>query len=247
MNTAIFIDGDNIKVNRIKFSKLIKKINNDSNIIIKRVYGDWKKIDINFFWNKYISQFGLEEIQISRLAGKNSTDSKIIVDVMECLYTKPFIEKYILLGCDKDYIPLIKKVLEHNKQFDVYGLKSQTSLSIINSASNYNDIDEFIDPNKNKSKVISDMEHKLNEVLEDDDNVDTDDSETSYHDIAYSILSKYTKVDISISELKRKIRDNDERDVFGREFNKLDIFIKTHYPNDFGTKRKNGSFIIYKK
>ena len=148
MATAIFIDGDNIKLNNIKFHKLISKIDENNLVSIKRVYGDWKKVDINMFWDKYVTKYGLEEIQISRLAGKNSTDSKIIVDVMESLFSKPFIEKYILIGCDKDYIPLINKVMENNKSFEVFGLKNQTSLTIINTCSKYYDIDEYIDKHR---------------------------------------------------------------------------------------------------
>ena len=109
MITALFIDGDNINLNNIKFSLLFDKIKNNNDLIIKRVYGDWKIVQMNVFWNKQIIEHGLEEIQISRLAGKNSTDNKIIVDIMEIMFKLPFIDKYILLGCDKDYIPVIRK------------------------------------------------------------------------------------------------------------------------------------------
>jgi len=40
MTTALFIDSDNINLTNIKFSLLFDKIKN--NLIIKRVYGDWK-------------------------------------------------------------------------------------------------------------------------------------------------------------------------------------------------------------
>jgi len=68
---------------------------------------------------------------------------------MEIMFKLPFIDKYILLGCDKDYISVIRKALEHNKIFEVFGLKNQTSLSIINSCSKYYDINEYISTNKN--------------------------------------------------------------------------------------------------
>ena len=51
---------------------------------------------------------------------------------------------------------------------------------------------------------------------------------------------------IAISELKKQIRDDGNRDSFGKEFNKLDIFIKTHYPNEFSIKRRGNSFVITK-
>src|SRR6056300_537408 len=95
--TALFIDGDNIHVNDIKFAALLNKIKCENNLILKRVYGDWKLESMNVFWDKQILDNGLEEIQISRLAGKNSTDSKIIVDMMHCLFYHNHITKYILI------------------------------------------------------------------------------------------------------------------------------------------------------
>tara|TARA_B100000902_G_C27309415_1_gene917463 strand:- start:1163 stop:1921 length:759 start_codon:yes stop_codon:yes gene_type:complete len=250
MATAIFIDGDNIKINNIKFHKLISKIESNNNILIKRVYGDWKKVDINMFWDKYVTKYGMEEIQISRLAGKNSTDSKIIVDIMESLYTKQFIEKYILIGCDKDYIPLINKVMENNKSFEVFGLKNQTSLTIINTCSKYYDIDEYIDKHRYDNNEVNQINDKVNELIENNDFIDNDnDNNESYDDEIYNILNSIIlnyDDGITISELKKTIRDDGNRDRFGKEFNKLDVFIRTHYPSDFCIKRKGNSFVVTK-
>jgi len=121
---------------------------------------------MNVFWNKQIIEHGLEEIQISWLAGKNSTDNKIIVDIMEIMFKLPFIDKYILLGCDKDYISVIRKALEHNKIFEVFGLKNQTSLSIINSCSKYYDINEYISTNKNIYNNIKNLDNQVIDIIE---------------------------------------------------------------------------------
>jgi len=250
MATAIFIDGDNIKLNNIKFHKLISKIDENNLVSIKRIYGDWKKVDINMFWDKYVTKYGLEEIQISRLAGKNSTDSKIIVDVMESLFSKPFIEKYILIGCDKDYIPLINKVMENNKSFEVFGLKNQTSLTIINACTKYYDIDEYIDKHKCVNNEINKINDQVSELIENNEFIDDDDNDNdSYDDEVFNILNSIIinhEDGVSISELKKQIRDDGNRDNFGKEFNKLDIFIKTHYPREFNIKRRGNSFVITK-
>ena len=37
----------------------------ENSVIIKKIYGDWKKIDLNLFWIKFVIEFGLEEVQIS--------------------------------------------------------------------------------------------------------------------------------------------------------------------------------------
>ena len=143
LNTAVFIDGDNIHINNFKFNLLFNDITTKNNVIIKRVYGDWKLESMNNFWDKHILDNSLEEIQISRLSGKNSTDSKIIVDAMDLIINTTHIDKIILIGCDKDYIPLIRYAIQYNYEFEVFGLIKQTSPSIINACTNFYDIDNY--------------------------------------------------------------------------------------------------------
>jgi uncharacterized LabA/DUF88 family protein len=257
MVVSLFIDGDNVKCNKIKFSSLFKKINEENkNINLKRIYCDWKDIQMQVFWDKYVHEYGLDEVHISRLSGKNSTDNKIIVDVMDCLYNKPFIEKYILLGCDKDYIPVIRKVIESNKKFEVYGLKNQTSLNIINCCTKYYDLNEYIDTRIAKTitktdNIINDITTKIDELVENnDENVDVDEEIYKPDDQIYKTLNKFINFDgICVSELKKNIKKENKRELFGKNFHKIDIFIKTHYSHKWEIVRdwKNGTFIIKNK
>ena len=246
MITALFIDGDNINLNNIKFSLLFDKIKNNNELIIKRVYGDWKIVQMNVFWNKQIIEHGLEEIQISRLAGKNSTDNKIIVDIMEIMFKLPFIDKYILLGCDKDYIPVIRKALEHNKIFEVFGLKNQTSLSIINSCSKYYDIYEYISINKDIYNNIKNLDNQVIDIIENNSfEYDSNDEENT-DEILNLFNEIIPKNGIVISELKKQIKEKNKKELFGKEFNKLDIFIKTHYNTFLKVIRNNNKLMIHK-
>ena len=253
MSAALFIDGDNVKCNKVKFSSLFKRINEDNKLTLKRIYCDWKDLQMQIFWDKYIHEFGLDEIQISRLSGKNSTDNKIIVDIMDILYNKPFIDKYILLGCDKDYIPVIRKVIESNKKFEVFGLKNQTSLAIINCCSKYFDLNQYIDQrviNKTKNTdndiVIDEISSKINDLVENNyDDLDVEEEIYKPDDQIYEILTKIISADgICVSELKKKIKEENKKELFGKGFNKIDIFIKTHYNQIFQIVRINGRFII---
>lgn len=246
MTTALFIDGDNINLSNIKFSLLFDKIKNNNDLIIKRVYGDWKIVQMNVFWNKQIIEHGLEEIQISRLAGKNSTDNKIIVDIMEIMFKLPFIDKYILLGCDKDYIPVIRKSLEHSKIFEVFGLKNQTSLSIINSCSKYYDINEYISTNKDIYNNIKNLDNQVIDIIENNSfEYDSNDEENT-DEILNLFNEIIPKNGIVISELKKQIKEKNKKELFGKEFNKLDIFIKTHYNTFLKVIRNNNKLMIHK-
>ena len=65
LNTAVFIDGDNIHINNLRFNILFDNIISKDNVIIKRVYGDWKLESMNTFWDKHI----FSSIPIQYLSG----------------------------------------------------------------------------------------------------------------------------------------------------------------------------------
>ncbi len=242
-NTAIFIDGDNIHINNIKFTQLFNKIQKDNNILIKRVYGDWKLEQMSYFWNEHILSHSLEEIQISRLSGKNSTDSKIIVDVMHSLHHNNYIDKYILIGSDKDYIPLIRYAIQCNKIFDVYGLSKQTSHSIMNACTNYYDIEEYIQHYEDQYDNYYEDGHYENEYEENESMI-----EEEKEDEIYSILDNFIdEKGIYISDLKKKIKSIKKKELFDKEFNNLDVFIKNNFSDYFNVKIKKNSRVKINK
>ena len=249
MNTALFIDGDNINLNNIKFNQLFKKIKEENNLIIKKVYGDWKLEQMNNFWDKKIIEHGLEEIQITRLGGKNSTDNKIIVDIMDTSFNLGNkIEKFILLGCDKDYIPLIRYITNYGYLFEVFGLKYQTSIAIMNSCSIYNDIEEYIN-NNNQEYDINNENNENNENKIDNKEDIKLLNNNIYNNESFLLLNEiiYSYNGISISELKREIKNRNKKELFGKEFRNLNIFIKTKFNNYFDVKIKNNKVMIYRK
>ena len=228
MNSALYIDGDNIQLNYDKLNKLFNKIKKENNLIIKKIYADCK-IEINKnIWSEISINHGLEEIQVTRISGKDSTDIKIISDAMEDLFTLQHIEKFILIGCDKDYIHLIQKVHKYNKKFEVFGLKKQTSDIIINTCDTYYDIDDFIK-----------VETKFKTKVETNENPNQEDEKLK-------LLIKFVNTGISISELKKTIKEKGHKDLFGKDFKNLNIFIKTNYKNIFEVKIKKGKVMIYK-
>jgi uncharacterized LabA/DUF88 family protein len=67
-------------------------------------------------WINSSNNYGIEPIQCPRIAGKNSTDILMSVDIMETLYCVPYITTYFIVTTDSDYRHVISKVRKHNKK-----------------------------------------------------------------------------------------------------------------------------------
>lgn len=109
---GIFIDGDNISPKYFSIiNELIKK---RGKIIIKKVYGDFTE-DTMKNWKKVCTTFGLEPIMVWREKGKNSTDIKMVSDIMEILFTYSCLKNYVLVTGDFDFRDLCRKLIMFNK------------------------------------------------------------------------------------------------------------------------------------
>ena len=80
---AVFIDGDNISHKNIPV--ILQEIRNYARIIINNIYCDWSSSE--YYKLKLASiENGITTIQCDKITGKNSTDIKLMVDIMKTLY-----------------------------------------------------------------------------------------------------------------------------------------------------------------
>ena len=82
---ALLIDADNISKKYIKC--MLNEMSKYGIVTYKRIYGDWTKND-NSSWKTVLLENSLTPIQqYSYTTGKNATDSAMIIDAMDILYT----------------------------------------------------------------------------------------------------------------------------------------------------------------
>ena len=125
---AVFIDGDNANHKHIKVC--LEEIKKYGVIVCCRVYGDFSN---NFsHWIQASNENGIEPIQCSRISGKNSTDIRLSIDVIELLHTVDTIDMYYLITSDSDFKHLIPKIKLKNKK--VHCIGSEKSSSYLRSA-----------------------------------------------------------------------------------------------------------------
>ena len=114
---AVLIDADNISASYIK--PMIEEIARYGNPTIKRIYGDWTKPNLGS-WKSLLLDFAFQPIQqFGYTTGKNATDSAMIIDAMDILYSEK-VAGFCLVSSDSDFTRLATRLREAGKI--VYGI-----------------------------------------------------------------------------------------------------------------------------
>lgn len=114
---AVLIDGDNIPSAYVK--EMMEEIAKYGNPTIKRIYGDWTKPNLNK-WKNVLLENAITPIQqYGYTTGKNATDSAMIIDAMDILYSEK-VDGFCLVSSDSDFTKLATRLREAGMQ--VYGI-----------------------------------------------------------------------------------------------------------------------------
>lgn len=106
---AVLIDADNATATTIE--ALLKEVAKYGTAHVKRVYGDWTSTHLNS-WKDKLNRFAIQPIQqFSYTSGKNSTDSALIIDAMDLLYTNNF-NGFCIVSSDSDFTRLACRIRE---------------------------------------------------------------------------------------------------------------------------------------
>lgn len=106
---AVLIDADNVSDKYIKF--ILDEITNDGIATYKRIYGDWTSPAL-VSWKKVLLDHSVMPIQqYSYTTGKNSTDSAMIIDAMDILYSGQ-VDGFCIVSSDSDFTRLAARLRE---------------------------------------------------------------------------------------------------------------------------------------
>ncbi len=106
---AVLIDGDNVPSGYIK--EMMEEIAKYGNPTIKRIYGDWTKPNL-FNWKNVLLENAITPIQqYAYTTGKNSTDSALIIDAMDILYSGK-VNGFCIVSSDSDFTRLATRLRE---------------------------------------------------------------------------------------------------------------------------------------
>jgi len=117
LKLAVLIDGDNIPSAYVK--EMMEEIAKYGNPTIKRIYGDWTKPRLSK-WKNILLENAITPIQqYGYTTGKNATDSAMIIDAMDILYSEK-VNGFCLVSSDSDFTRLATRLREAGMQ--VFGI-----------------------------------------------------------------------------------------------------------------------------
>ncbi|NVO18705.1 MAG: NYN domain-containing protein [Bacteroidetes bacterium] len=113
---AVLIDADNVPYANIR--EMLEEIAKNGTPTIKRIYADWTKPTVSG-WKNVLLENAITPIQqYSYTTGKNSSDSALIIDAMDILYSGK-VDGFCIVSSDSDFTRLATRLREAGMR--VYG------------------------------------------------------------------------------------------------------------------------------
>lgn len=229
---AVLIDSDNISSKYL--SDILDEMTRYGTVTYKRVYGDWTSSQ-NAKWRKELLENSFSPIQQFRnTTGKNATDSTLIIDAMDILYTHN-VDGFCIVSSDGDFTRLAGRLRESG--MDVIGMgESKTPKSFRAACSVFTDLEilseqgddsaaEMKDNTKRNVVKQNKIENSIIEIITENGN-----------------KGRTTALGEIGSRLQKKYSDFDVRN-YG--YSSLSTFIADI--NNFEMVKKNSTFIVKMK
>lgn len=117
---AVLIDADNAQPSITE--GLLSEVAKYGVASVKRIYGDWTTPSLTG-WKSVLLEHSIHPVQQFRYTvGKNATDTAMIIDAMDLLYTRRF-DGFCLVSSDSDFTRLASRIREEGLL--VYGFGEQ--------------------------------------------------------------------------------------------------------------------------
>jgi hypothetical protein len=155
---AVLIDADNISEKYIKF--IMDEISNEGVATYKRIYGDWTKPSFGA-WKNILLDYSITPIQqYGYTQGKNATDSAMIIDAMDILYSGN-VDGFCLVTSDSDFTRLAARLRESG--MDVVGMgEKKTPKAFIAACNKFKYLDILLEQSrKEKEQIRREIEERV--------------------------------------------------------------------------------------
>ena len=134
LKIAVFIDFDNIEIGvkstlgvQFDIGVVLEALKERGDVVSKIAYGDWTRAGD---YSRSLTQHATKLVQRNLTPGgdKNGADINLALDALEMAFTHSHINAYVVVGGDSDFISLVEKLKQYDKQIFVVGGRAFTSL-----------------------------------------------------------------------------------------------------------------------
>lgn len=128
---AVLVDAENVSSKYVKY--IMDEMSEYGDVTYKRIYTDWTQ-PLSAGWKNVLSEFAFSPMQqYSYSSGKNSTDSAMIIDAMDILYSEK-VEGFCIVSSDSDFTKLAIRLKESGMM--VIGMGEQKTPKAFTAACN---------------------------------------------------------------------------------------------------------------
>lgn len=126
---AVLIDCDNISYKVAK--EVLGETAKHGTLSVKRGYGDWASTHLAG-WRPELTKHAIQPVQqFAYRAGKNATDTALIIDAMDLLYSNT-VDVFCLVTSDSDFTRLAMRLRESGRR--VYGIGARNTPEALTNA-----------------------------------------------------------------------------------------------------------------
>jgi uncharacterized LabA/DUF88 family protein len=133
LRIAVFIDFDNIEIGvrstlnaSFDAGLVLEALKERGEVVSKMAYSDWQRAG---HYSRALTQHAIRMVQRNLTPGgdKNGADINLALDALEMAFTHPHINAFVIVGGDSDFISLVEKLKQYDKQVFVVGGRQFTS------------------------------------------------------------------------------------------------------------------------
>ncbi len=144
---ALLIDCDNVSHNSIE--GVLEELSKLGMVNVRHAHGDWNNPSLSGWRDKLHPNAIRPMQQFAYTKGKNATDSAMIIDAMDLLYSDS-VDAFALMTSDSDFTPLVMRLLESGLTVYGFGAK-KTPQPFVDACSSFI-YTENLEPQKEDKK-----------------------------------------------------------------------------------------------
>ena len=159
---ALLIDTDNVSSKYM--GALEKELIVLGKVTYRRMYGDFARKGAEG-WRNIVNEYSITPVQqYTYTTGKNATDSRMVIDAMDILYSRN-VNAFCLLSSDSDFTGLAKRLRESNI-FVIGAGERKTPQSFVKACDRFFVLEDLLSKEESKKKTDGSQKKKVDKPVE---------------------------------------------------------------------------------